>query len=66
MANIVAQSQNEVLNCTEQSWIVQKFGGTSIGKFARSIANEIVPYVKELSYVRQALTVANTSITFKV
>lgn len=26
-------------------WIVQKFGGTSIGKFAVNIAEEIVRYV---------------------
>lgn len=30
-------------NRSEGGWIVQKFGGTSIGKFALSIATEIVP-----------------------
>jgi len=27
------------------TWIVQKYGGTSIGKFATQICEEIVPYV---------------------
>jgi len=27
-------------------WIVQKYGGTSVGKFAAKIAEDIVPYVK--------------------
>ena len=52
----------EVFNRTEQIWIVQKYGGTSIGKFAKSIANEIVPYV---SSVECPTIVANTSITSK-
>lgn len=26
-------------------WIVQKFGGTSIGKFLDNIANEVIKYV---------------------
>ena len=28
-----------------QRWIVKKFGGTSIGKYATSIARDIIPYV---------------------
>lgn len=35
-------------NETEQIWIVQKFGGTSIGKFAQAIANDIVPYARKM------------------
>jgi aspartate kinase len=27
------------------NWVVQKFGGTSVGKFAIDIANDIVMYV---------------------
>ena len=27
------------------TWLVQKYGGTSVGKFAAAIAEEIVPYV---------------------
>lgn len=27
-----------------ESWIVQKFGGTSVGKFADKIAEDIVKY----------------------
>ena len=29
----------------EKPWIVQKFGGTSVGKFAAKIAEDVVPYV---------------------
>lgn len=29
----------------EVPWLVQKYGGTSVGKFATAIAEEIVPYV---------------------
>lgn len=32
-------------NCSESGWVVQKFGGTSVGKFAIDIAEEIVRYV---------------------
>ena len=35
----------EVSNQAGRGWVVQKYGGTSIGKFAKCIANEIVPYV---------------------
>lgn len=31
-------------NNAEKAWIVQKFGGTSVGKFAVNIAEEIVRY----------------------
>lgn len=30
------------------SWLVQKYGGTSVGKFAETIAEEIVPCVSFL------------------
>ena len=30
-------------------WLVQKYGGTSVGKFARTIARDIVPYVSSSS-----------------
>jgi aspartate kinase len=29
----------------EAKWVVQKYGGTSVGKFASQIAENIVPYV---------------------
>jgi len=32
-------------NSGQKPWVVQKFGGTSIGKFAVNIAEEIVRYV---------------------
>jgi len=31
-----------ISNSPEKPWVVQKFGGTSIGKFAVNIAEEIV------------------------
>ncbi|KAI9839033.1 MAG: Aspartokinase [Sclerophora amabilis] len=36
------QAENE----DSRSWIVQKFGGTSLGKFAINVAEDIVKYVK--------------------
>lgn len=38
------------------NWVVQKFGGTSVGKFAVDIAKDIVMYVDP------ATTVVSTSI----
>lgn len=35
-------------NDSEGGWIVQKFGGTSVGKFAGNIAEDIVRYVLQL------------------
>jgi aspartate kinase len=32
------------------NWVVQKFGGTSVGKFAIDIANDIVMYVTLLAH----------------
>jgi len=32
-------------NGAEGGWIIQKFGGTSVGKFAAQIAEQIVRYV---------------------
>lgn len=31
-------------------WLVQKYGGTSVGKFAAKIAEDILPYVKSCSH----------------
>lgn len=36
-------------NDSEGGWIVQKFGGTSVGKFAGNIAEDIVRYVLQPS-----------------
>jgi aspartokinase len=33
------------INGTEKPWIVQKFGGTSIGKYAEKIAEDVVSCV---------------------
>ena len=36
----------------EAKWLVQKYGGTSVGKFASQIAENIVPYALLLSLVK--------------
>jgi aspartate kinase len=36
-------------NDSKAGWVVQKFGGTSVGKFAGKIADDIVRYVLCLS-----------------
>jgi aspartate kinase len=38
-------SQSSWKNGSEAGWIVQKFGGTSVGKFAVNIAEDIVRWV---------------------
>jgi aspartate kinase len=38
-------SQSSWKNDSEAGWIVQKFGGTSVGKFAIKIAEDIVRWV---------------------
>ena len=45
--NGTSHTQTEKLkgNDSEGGWVVQKFGGTSVGKFAREIAEDIVRYV---------------------
>lgn len=43
MDTIVNRDHTKAPNRSEGGWIVQKFGGTSVGKFASSIATEIVP-----------------------
>ncbi len=35
-------SQSRLKNNSEAGWVVQKFGGTSVGKFAVNIAEDIV------------------------
>lgn len=35
-------SQSRWKNDSEAGWVVQKFGGTSVGKFAVNIAEDIV------------------------
>ena len=35
-------------NDSPRGWVVQKFGGTSVGKFAGNIAEDIVRYVGPL------------------
>ena len=37
----------------ESKWIVQKFGGTSVGKFVAKIAEEIVPLVFNFTFIRK-------------
>jgi aspartate kinase len=36
------RSQSRLKNDSEAGWVVQKFGGTSVGKFAVNIAEDIV------------------------
>src|SRR5216684_4038620 len=39
----------------EAKWLVQKYGGTSVGKFASQIAENIVPYAQSSSNQRSHL-----------
>jgi translation initiation factor RLI1 len=33
-------------------WVIQKFGGTSVGKYARRIGDEVVKYVVLFNYAK--------------
>src|SRR5258706_7807875 len=50
-------------------WLVQKFGGTSVGKFAAKIAEDVVSYAILTIYVAKVsdscFSIAVTSITTK-
>jgi len=42
VSNIYMNGDGENAELAERSWIVQKFGGTSVGKFAVQLAEDIV------------------------
>ena len=47
---------NELLrNETHNGWIVQKFGGTSVGKFPDKIAEDIIRYVEALLHIHRGI-----------
>jgi hypothetical protein len=41
---------------SEAGWVVQKYGGTSVGKFLGVIGQQIVPYVPYRPSQRRMLT----------
>jgi aspartate kinase len=45
-------SRTLLSNSPDHSWVVQKFGGTSVGKFPDKIAEDIVKYVSLPSAAR--------------
>jgi aspartate kinase len=45
-------SDYEKHTVTKESWIVQKYGGTSVGKLLETIVGEIVPYATSLYRAR--------------
>jgi aspartate kinase len=44
MATTILDSNLPVTAQAHSSWVVQKFGGTSVGKFARNIIEQVVEY----------------------
>lgn len=44
MATTVLDSNLPVTAQAHSNWVVQKFGGTSVGKFARNIIKQVVQY----------------------
>lgn len=38
-------SENQPAEALHSNWVVQKFGGTSVGKFALKIIEQVVEYV---------------------
>jgi len=45
----VVQEPASLRNILSKNWIVQKFGGTSVGRFAENIAGDIVKLVNAFS-----------------
>ena len=41
-------SNNGLRNTSPNGWVIQKFGGTSIGKFPDKIADDIIRYISFL------------------
>ena len=44
------------------TWLVQKYGGTSVGKFAAQIAENIIPYVAAILRLTRCMTQPSMSI----
>lgn len=44
MATTILNSNLPVTTQAHSNWVVQKFGGTSVGKFARNIIEQVVEY----------------------
>lgn len=42
VSNVYVNGDGEKPDHAERGWIVQKFGGTSVGKFAAALAEDIV------------------------
>ncbi|RKF74216.1 Aspartate kinase FUB3 [Golovinomyces cichoracearum] len=55
------KKSNNIENCG-RGWVVQKFGGTSIGKFANNIAQDIVRYEANLAFGRNGLEKSNIAV----
>jgi hypothetical protein len=47
MSNGTAALGAGIRRNSQKGWVVQKFGGTSVGKFAGNIAEDIVRYVPQ-------------------
>lgn len=47
MLNVFVNGDGEKPEVAERGWIVQKFGGTSLGKFAVNVAEDIVRCVRK-------------------
>lgn len=39
------EADRPAVNAVHSEWVVQKFGGTSVGKFALNIIEQVVQYV---------------------
>lgn len=44
MATTVLDSNSPAISQAHSNWVVQKFGGTSVGKFAVNIIEQVVQY----------------------
>lgn len=44
MATTLIDSKSPAISQAHSNWVVQKFGGTSVGKFAVNIIEQVVQY----------------------
>ena len=53
-------------NNKSKAWVVQKFGGTSVGKFAELIADDIVKFAPNEYLARMTFLVTKITIRFNI
>lgn len=62
MTSLSLNADNPAFQAPHSNWVVQKFGGTSVGKFALNIIEQVVQYDSPVSMSCNVVTISLTSI----